>query len=166
MVQQIPSVAEPLRALLRDASDAEFEWTDSADCNFKALKELLSRSPVLALFDPSLPIIVSTDASDYGLGGVLTQMHPEKVERTIAFASRTLTAPERKYSTVEKEALACVWAVEKWRPYLWGQHFTLRTDHRALTTLLATKGIGRQRASVSLQRVCSFLKREGNKSHT
>ncbi len=73
------SVAEPLRALLRDASDAEFEWTDSVDCSFKALKELLSRSPVLALFDPSLPIIVSTDASDYGLGGVLTQMHPDKV---------------------------------------------------------------------------------------
>ncbi len=84
-----------MRALLRDASDAEFEWTDSVDCSFKALKELLSRSPVLALFDPSLPIIVSTDASDYGLGGVLTQMHPDKVERTVAFASRTLTAPER-----------------------------------------------------------------------
>ncbi|KAL1277069.1 hypothetical protein QQF64_023742 [Cirrhinus molitorella] len=137
------SVAEPLRVLLRDTSDADFEWTDSADCSFKALKELLSRSPVLALFDPSLPIIVSTDASDYGLGGVLTQMHPDKVERTVAFAFRTLTAAERKYSTVEKEALACVWAVEKWRPYLWGQHFILRTDHRALTTLLATKGIGR-----------------------
>ncbi|KAI2643843.1 Retrovirus-related Pol polyprotein from transposon 17.6 [Labeo rohita] len=135
------SVAEC--ALLRDTSNAEFDWTDSADCSFKALKELLSTSPVLALFDPSLPIIISTDASDYGLGGVLTQMHPDETEKTVAFASRTLTAAERKYSTVEKEALACIWAVEKWRPYLWGQHFTLRTDHRALTTLLATKGIGR-----------------------
>ncbi len=53
---------------------------------------------------------------------------------TVAFVSRTLTATERKYSMVKKEALACVWAVEKWWPYLWGQHFTLRTDHCALTT--------------------------------
>lgn len=66
------SVAEPLFALLRDA---EFEWIDSANCSFKALKELIFRSLVLALFDSSLPIIISTDASDYGLGGVLTQMH-------------------------------------------------------------------------------------------
>lgn len=137
------SVAEPLRALLRDASTSKFEWTVSAERSFKELKELLSGSQVLALFDPSLPTIVSTDASDYGLGGVLTQIHPDRVERTVAFSSRTLTAAERKYSTVEKEALACVWAVEKWRPYLWGRHFTLRTDHCALTTLLATKGIGR-----------------------
>ncbi len=68
---------------------------------------------MLALFDPSLPMIVSTDTSDYRLGGVLTQMHPDKIERTVAFASRTLAATENKYFTVEKEALACVWAVEK-----------------------------------------------------
>lgn len=97
------SVAEPLRALLRDASDTKFEWTVSAERSFKELKDLLSGSQVLALFDPSLPTIVSTDASDYGLGGGLTQIHPDRVERTVAFASRTLTAAERKYSTVEKE---------------------------------------------------------------
>lgn len=59
------SVAEPLRALLRDASTSKFEWTVASERSFKELKELLSGSQVLALFDPSLPTIVSTDASDY-----------------------------------------------------------------------------------------------------
>ncbi|KAL0172252.1 hypothetical protein M9458_032563, partial [Cirrhinus mrigala] len=74
---------------------------------------------------------------------VLTQIHADSSERTVAFASRSLSIAERKYSIVEKEALACVWAVERWRTFLWGRRFTLRTDHQALTTLLATKGMGR-----------------------
>lgn len=100
-------------------------------------------SPALSLFNPELPTVVTTDASDYGLSAVLTQMHYDGTERTVAFASRTLTQTERKYSTVEKEALGCVWATEKWRTYLWRRHFTLRTDHSPLTTLLASKGQGR-----------------------
>lgn len=135
------TVVEPLRACLRQ--DATFEWTDKAQQCFLRVKQLLIDSPALALFNPDFPKIISTDASDYGLGAVFTQLHPDRTERTVAFASRTLTPAERKYSTVEKEALACVWAVEKWRTYLWGRRFTLRTDHQALTTLLSTKGADR-----------------------
>lgn len=80
---------------------------------------------------------------DYGLGAVLTQLHSDTHERIVAFAAHTLSAAERKYSTTEKEALACVWAVERWRTYVWGHRFTLRTDHQALTTLLNTKGMNR-----------------------
>lgn len=82
------------------------------------MKELLLKSSALALYDPNLPIVVSTDASNYGLGAVLAQMHEDKTERIVAFASRTLSTAECKYSTIEKEALACVWVVEKWRIYL------------------------------------------------
>lgn len=107
---------------------------------------VLSRSNYLSqiiFFDPSLPTIVSTNASDYGIGGVLTQLHPDNCERAVAFASRLLSAADRKYSVVEKEALACVWAAERWRTYLWGTKFTTSTNHEALTAFLATKGTGR-----------------------
>lgn len=133
-------VVEPLRALLR--KDCKYKWTDDAHNAFTQVKRLIVNSPALALFDPALPTIVTTDACDYGIGAVLTQLHGDS-ERTVAFASRTLSDCERKYSTVEKEALACVWATERWRTYLWGNHFTLRTDHSPLTTLLTTKGLGR-----------------------
>lgn len=71
---------EPLRALLKNAAETVFEW--NGDHCFNKLKAMQVESPVLALFDPSLPTIVSTDASDYGLGGVLTQLHADGVERT------------------------------------------------------------------------------------
>ena len=139
-IQNYATVVEPMRDVLRRAT---FTWTDEAQSSFQQVKLLITDSSSLALFDPSLPTIVSTDASDYGIGGVLTQIHPDNTERTVAFASRSLSAAESKYSVVEKEALACVWAAERWRTYLWGTKFTLRTDHQALTTLLATKGMGR-----------------------
>ena len=82
------------------------------------------------------------DASHYWVGGALTQLHSDNTEHTVALASHTLSPAKRKCSAVEKKALACVWDVEKWRTYLWGRHFTLQTDHQALTTLLTTKGIG------------------------
>ncbi len=119
------------------------QWSKETVESFDTLKRMLLQSPVLAIYDPSLPTFISTDASDYGLGAVLTQLHPDGFERVIAFASRTLSTSERKYSAVEKEALACVWALEKWRTYVWGHRFTLRADHQALTTLLSTKGMDR-----------------------
>ncbi|CAM4672831.1 unnamed protein product [Lepidochelys kempii] len=107
------------------------------------VKDLIVHSPVLALFTAALPTVVTTDASDYGLGAVLTQLHEDNTERTIAIASRTLSNAERKYCTIEKEALACVWATEKWRTYLWGRTVKLCTDHSPLTTLLTMKGLGK-----------------------
>lgn len=74
---------------------------------------MLIYSPALALFNPDLPTVLSTDASAYGLYAVLAQVHEHKTEHIVAFASRTLSPAERKYSTIEKEALACLWAVEK-----------------------------------------------------
>ncbi|CAI5683364.1 unnamed protein product [Oreochromis niloticus] len=140
-VPNYATVVEPMRALLR--KDCSFHWNKAAQVAFDQVKKLIVHSPALVMFDPSKPTIVSTDASDYGVGAVLTQLDGNNAEQTVAFASRSLSDAERKYSIVEKEALACVWAAEKWRTWLWGRKFLLRTDHQALTTLLTTKGNNR-----------------------
>eukprot|EP00064_Thunnus_orientalis_P015007 superscaffoldBa00002705_g15056 len=101
------TVVEPLRQLLQTGTQAELQWTDVTDNSFAKLKATLLESPALAIYDPTLPMFITTDASDYGLGAALIQLHSDDVERNVAFASRTLSAAERKYSTIEKEALAC-----------------------------------------------------------
>lgn len=111
-------------------------------------------SPALSLFNRELPTVVTTEESDYGLGAVLTQMHHDGFEKTVVFVSRTPTKAEREYSTAEKEALGCVWATERSRTYLWGRHFTLRTD----TILLASKRQGRAGMPIAMwsSRLLSF----------
>ena len=101
------------------------------------LKAQLIAPPVLAHFHPSSPALLTCDASNYAVGAVLSQLH-NGMERPIAFASRALNSAEQKYSVGEREALACVWACERWHMYVYGRSFTLQTVHQALTALLAT----------------------------
>ncbi|XP_043190571.1 uncharacterized protein K02A2.6-like [Amphibalanus amphitrite] len=131
---------EPLRAALR--ADA-FEWTASLSSAVRRVKDAIRQAPALGMFDASLPTVLSTDASDVGCGACITQVDASGVPRVITYASKTFTAAERNYSVVEKEALACVWATEKFRHYLWGRRFTLRTDHQALCTIFGPKGSNR-----------------------
>ncbi len=127
--------------------NSRFEWNDAAQQSFDEVRTIIGKSPCLAMYDPDLETIVTTDASDYGLGAVLTQIKNGK-EFTVECASRTLSDAEKKYSVGEKEALACVWACEKWNIYLWGRKFMLKTDHQALVTLLS-KGSSRQTMQIS-----------------
>lgn len=140
------SRVEPLRALQRD--NVPFVWSKQCAYCFESIKRDIAHCKALASYDPQYPTIVTTDASQYGIGSVLTQTKDGR-ERVIGYASRTLTTAERNYSVIEKEALACVWAVEYWRTYLWGRHFTLRTDHMPLTRLFSTQGTGRASARIA-----------------
>ena len=135
------TLVEPMRALIR--GDQTFKWTDKAQESFLKVKQAIANNITLEFFDPDCETIVTTDASGYGVSGVLSQIKNNK-EYIVACASRTLTEHERKYSVGEREALACVWACERCFTYLWGRHFHLRTDHSALTTLLSSHGTGRQ----------------------
>jgi len=81
------------------------------------------------LFNPALPIRVTCDNSSYGVGCVLSHVI-EGVEKPIAFASSTLSSAEAKYSQLEREGLAIIFAIKKFHKYLWGRKFTLVTDHQ------------------------------------
>ncbi|CAB0040445.1 unnamed protein product [Trichogramma brassicae] len=122
----------PLSKLLR--KDVAFVWGPEQEKAFDALKRCLSEAPVLVRPDFSREFSIQTDASDYAVGAVLTQEY-EDGEHPVYYVSRVLSRAEQRYTTTEKECLAVIWAIEKFRPYVEGSRFKVVTDHRALTWL-------------------------------
>ena len=133
----IPNAAtmlEPLNKLLK--SNVTWLWGKDQENAFNASKEELINSKALVHFDPTKQIVVSADSSAYGLGAVLYHKIDD-VERPVCFVSRTLSPAERNYPQVEKEALAMVYAMRQFHYYLWGQKFTMVTDHKPLLGLFS-----------------------------
>ncbi|CAK1597610.1 unnamed protein product [Parnassius mnemosyne] len=110
------------------------EFLDS----FNNCKQILTNATILQYPNFDEPFILTTDASDVALGAVLSQGKIGS-DKPVAYASRTLSDTEAKYSTIEKELLAIVWAVKYFRPYLYGRKFVIYTDHRPLTWLMSLK---------------------------
>jgi hypothetical protein len=133
-IKDYARIVAPLDALTR--RNVAYNWDAAATAAFETLKEALCSAPVLALPNWSLPFILTTDWSCGAIGAVLSQLDPETGdEHPVAFASRALTGAERNYGATEGECLAVKWAVEKFRYFLHGRRFTLRTDHQALKWL-------------------------------
>ena len=112
-----------------------WKWGDEKRKVFEASKKLLLSSQVLVHFDPQQEIILACDASAYSIETVLFHKTEDGAEKPIGFASRTLTDTEQKYSMVEKEGLASVFRVTRFHAYLFGHHFTLITDNKAIMSL-------------------------------
>ena len=115
-----------------------FIWIVDHDAAFHKVKEALAGPPILAVFDPQLPIILQTDASRlYGIGYALFQDHGGGQLRVIQCGSGFLTETETRYTTTELEMLATVWATFKYGYYLKSlQTFEHVTDHRPLMPIL------------------------------
>lgn len=137
-VPNFSTIAGPLNKLTSNKKGAPpFKWTPEADASFQKLKECLVSAPVLTCPDYNQPFEVHTDASNYGIGAMLTQTRDGK-EHPIAYMSKSLSAAEKNYSITEREALAVITALEHWRCYLEnGKTFTVYTDHSALKWFLS-----------------------------
>ena len=131
-IPEFASIAKPMTLLLK--KNVPFVWSEVSQRAFDKLKNVLCSKPILQYPDFTKPFIITTDASNYALGAILSQ-GPVGKDLPIAFASRTLSQAEVNYNTTEKELLAIIFAVKHFRPYVYGQKFTLITDHRSLTWL-------------------------------
>lgn len=126
------TIAWPLTEQLKKDS---FQWEEAATQAFEKLKRAMTSVPVLALPDFSRPFIVETDASGYGLRAVFMQN-----QRPIASFSQVLTARARLKSVYERKLMAIVLAIQKWRSYLLGQRFIVRTDQQSQIPVGITDG--------------------------
>ncbi len=124
------------------------EWGPEQEEAFTRLKEAVTTAPVLVYPDFNKPFILTTDASSYALGYVLSQ-DLEDGEHPIAYGSRILKGAELNYSNTEREMLAVIKGMEHFRSYLYGRHFLVRTDHQAIPLIHKGKTVS--------QRVCKWI---------
>ena len=132
-IKDFAAIANPLHRLTEKG--AQFKWTAECERAFQQLRDSLTSTPILAHPDFNRPFILDTDASDTGIGAVLSQVDEAGRERVISYGSRLLSKPERNYCVTRRELLAVVSFVKFFRPYLTGRRFRLRTDHGSLRWL-------------------------------
>ena len=122
----ISGVTQPLRDLIKD--DTDFLWDESVHgAAVVKIKKMLSETPVLRYFDPSVPLTLQCDASERGLGACILQK-----EQPIAYASRSLTDAETRYAQIEKEMLAIIFGLKRFDHYAYGRPITVESDHKPL----------------------------------
>ena len=144
------SVATPLTDLTKKSAPNRVVWTEQCQQAWQRLKDLLCSAPVLKSPDFSQPFILQTDASERGVGAVLSQVDNMGKDHPVAYYSKKLLPREVRYSTVEKECLAIRLATDFFRVYLLGRLFTIQTDHRALQWLDRLKDTNPRLAKWSL----------------
>ena len=138
----VPKMAEltaPLSDMLTKSVTEPLEWSSLSDKNFNTLKIFLCKPPILRLPDLEKTFCLRTDASNVGIGAVLCQ-YTGDLAGPVFYASRKLLSQEKNYSAIEKECLALVWSVDKFKYYLYGKEFIIETDHQPLTYLNTFKG--------------------------
>ena len=148
----LAEVTKPLRDLLIKGN--QWVWGEAQQRAFEEVEQMLTITPVLALFDPKFDTVVSADASSYGLGTILLQCQPGGELKPVAYISRSMTTTEQRYAQIEKEALALTWACERFSDYLIGLKFHIHTNHKPLVPLFSTKQLEELPLRVQQFRLC------------
>jgi hypothetical protein len=153
-VPNYAEVAKPMTDLTRKSVPNDIPWSEDAEKSFNALKDKLCSVTSLSTPDLSKPFEIHTDASLTGIGACLMQRDSEGRPTPITFASQKLTTTQSKWSTIEREAYAVIWALGKFEVWTYGNPICLHTDHNPLKYL--TEGIPKnarlQRWSLALSR--------------
>ena len=137
-IPMISRVAEPITRLSNVANVEEI-WTDEQMKSFIALKQILQSNLVLHYPDLAKEFYVATDASLYGVAAVLYQKDKQGRDKYISFVSSSLSPSQRRWNTTKRELYAVVLALKKFRKFLWGRHFIVYSDHKALVYLHTQK---------------------------
>ena len=135
-IENFSHIASPLTNLTK--KKVKFIWDESCQSAYEMLKEKLCTAPILAFPKPSSKYILDTDASDTGIGCVLSQVQEGK-EKVIAYASKKLEPQQQQYSVTRRELLAVITFMNQFRHYLLGQKFLLRTDHGSIRWIFEFK---------------------------
>jgi len=146
----LASVLAPLYKLLQRSQ--LWTWNSEQQAAFKKVNKMLTAPNLLEHFDDSKQLILACDASSYGVGAVLSHINGDKPERPVAYAARSLSATERKYSQLDREALAIMFGVSKFHQYLYGRYFLIYSDYQPLMHILSETKSAPAMASARLQR--------------
>ena len=142
-VPHFAKIVAPLTNLTK--KNTPFTWSLREGEAFQQLKDVVLHAPVLQLVDLERKFFVSTNASDFAIGAVLSQMWDDG-EHPAAYESRKLNAVEGNYAMHEKELLVVIHALRTWRHYLLGNHFIVVTDHNSLKYLHTQPTLSRRQA--------------------
>ena len=145
----------PLYRLLRQG--VKWQWESEQEAALAEVKKVLQSSNLLTHFDPTKSLVLACDASPFGVGAVLSHRFDDGTEKPISYASRTLTPAERKYSQLNKEALAIIFGVKHYHQYLYGHKFIILSDHKPLMFILSESKSTPAMASARIQRWAILL---------
>jgi len=147
-IKDYSRVAKPVTELTKKERGKNWVWTQEAEAAFKELKKRFTTAPILAHFDPTRPVIIETDASDFALGAVLSQRDEKGCLHPVAFHSRKFQPAEINYEIHDKELLAIVDAFKYWRRYCEGATHQVQvlSNHYNLEYFTTTKVLNRRQA--------------------
>ena len=145
----------PLYKLLRQG--VKWQWGFAQEAALAEIKKALQSPNLLAHFDSNKLLVLACDASPVGVGAVLSHRLDDGTEKPISFASRTLSPAERKYSQLDKEALAIIFGVKHYHQYLYAREFVILSDHQPLKHILSESKATPAMASARIQRWAILL---------